>query len=220
VLGKLRIVLESCSASLPSERQPVAGRLAKAAGDFRSEILEAFLTDWGERAFPARARVGDFFWGRESMVAETMAWALQIDELPLARRMALLREVQARLLDGEPKGMRQAESPTTGGGGPAGERENGGFWFALQGPLTAAVAGLDAETARELAERMGLRRHAEAWPGEWIGAWSGPDSFNSPAFGLSDAVAPYVHPFPLYCAHAHAWPLWCALKACGKLHFT
>ncbi len=110
--------------------------------------------------------------------------------------------IRQRVYDDEPCGARQREKP--------GIRENGGIWFALNGPLVDALAAYDPDAAREALEKLTCRRRAQTYPDRWIGQWSCGDSIHS--HHLDDPekagrVASYLYPMPVFCAHAHAWPL-------------
>jgi cellobiose phosphorylase len=189
------------------------GVLRAALNDYRGGLLQAFLADWGDRPFVARAYAGNEAVGLDEMYFEPQPYVLALPEVPLARRRALWKEIKRRVWDGEKKGARQREVP--------GSRENGGFWFALNGPLAVNLRDVDRRAAEECLQRMTLTRHAQDYPDYWIGMWSAPDSFDSscvsPAVSASDQddftaqgglVPRYVQPFPVFCAHAHAWPLY------------
>jgi cellobiose phosphorylase len=104
-------------------------------------------------------------------------------------------------------GARQIERPTPRSATPAGSRENGGFWYALNGPLILGIATFDRNAAEALLRRMTFANYARSFPNYWTGQWSASDSLDSsllPTNGLSTAIP--------YCAHAHAWPLYCYLR--------
>ena len=89
----------------------------------------------------------------------------------------------------------------------AGSRENGGFWYALNGPLILGVATFDRQAAGELLKKMTFANYARRFPEYWTGQWAASDSLDSsllPSEGLSGNW--------IYCAHAHAWPLYCYLR--------
>ena len=116
-------------------------------------------------------------------------------------------ELQNRLLANEAFGPRQIEKPTPRSGTPQGSRENGGFWYALNGPVVLGVATFDPAAARDLLRRMTFSNFAAHFPDYWTGRWSASDSLDSsllPTTGLSTGIP--------WCAHAHAWPLYCYLR--------
>ena len=98
-----------------------------------------------------------------------------------------------------------------GDGQERGSRENGGFWWALNGPVILGVASFDLQEAKRLLSRMTLAHAAEAFPDWWTVYWSAADNLESslmPGFGLADQS--WVWPeAPVFCAHPHAWPLYC-----------
>ncbi len=51
-------------------------------------------------------------------------------------------------------GARQIEKPVQQPGTPSGTRENGGFWYALNGPLILGVMTFNREAARSLLRKM------------------------------------------------------------------
>jgi len=123
------------------------------------------------------------------------------------RKRVLLTEVQHRVLDSEKMGARQIEKPLVHPGTPQGSRENGGFWYALHGPLVLGADTIDHELAESLLKRMTFANYAKYFPEYWTGRWSASDSLDSsllPSEGLAANIT--------YCAHAHAWPLYCYIR--------
>jgi cellobiose phosphorylase len=188
--------------------QPEASELVAAMLDFRAELLEAWMSDLGDRPFSRRAwtdsttSIGD-----DDMWLEPQGFALLIPEMPVERKRVLLTEVQRRLLASERLGARQIERPLVHPGTPEGSRENGGFWFALHGPLVLGTATIDRDAAEGLLKRMTFANFATSFPEYWTGQWSASDSIDSsllPSEGLAQNIT--------YCAHAHAWPLYCYLR--------
>lgn len=107
---------------------------------------------------------------------------------------------------GEALGPRQIEKPMLRPGTPEGSRENGGFWYVLNGPTILGVATFNPAAVRDLLRRMTFSNYADHYPDYWIGRWSASDSLDSSLLltaGLSTAIP--------WCAHAHAWPLYCYL---------
>ena len=118
-----------------------------------------------------------------------------------------VRGDEARLIKGEAIGPKQIEKTIDKPGTRAGSRENGGFWYALTGPVILGVAGFDHEAAFELLRKQTFGNYARQFPQYWTGQWSASDSLDSaalPTAGLSQNI--------VYCAHAHAWPLHCYLR--------
>jgi cellobiose phosphorylase len=176
--------------------------------EYRIGLARAFLLDQGTRTFPRRAwiRPGEVY-GENDLLLEPVGFAMLMPEFNEQRKRALFAEVQRRLLAGEALGARQIEKPLDKPGTKAGSRENGGFWYALNGPLILGVATFDREAAMDLLKRMTFANFARRFPRYWAGRWSASDSLDSsllPSEGLSEN--------PVYCAHAHAWPLYCYLR--------
>ncbi|MFP4353152.1 MAG: hypothetical protein ACLFTU_10010 [Puniceicoccaceae bacterium] len=202
VLGRVADALEAVA-----EWAAAAGRsadveaLAAAARAYRAELLEAVLKEMRGRDFITRAYVGENAVGRDELFFEPQPWLLMIPELK-DRHAAIWKAIRDRVWADEPCGARQRETP--------GQRENGGIWFALNGPLVEALNGLDASLAREALEKLTCRRRASTYPERWAGQWSLGDSLHS--HRLQDPeqrgfMSSYLHPCPVFCAHAHAWPL-------------
>lgn len=223
VLGALADALEGLRPGSGASAATLdeARRLARALRAARATLLDAFLKDWGDADFPVRARIGrDLVIGDKELFLEPLGFILGLPEIPEERRRRLWTLIQERLMNGESLGARQRETP--------GSRENGGIWHALNGNLVTGLAKLDPAAARAFAEHMGLRRHRQCFPGQWVGQWSGGDSHDPSATRAPDKaadgsfrwdgdyggagdtagrVSPYLYPFPVFCAHAHAWPL-------------
>ncbi len=187
---------------------PQGDELTAAMREYRGEILDAYLRDFGTRPFPRRAYIErDRAHGDGEMWLEPQGFTLLIPELDRDRKERLWGEIQRRLLAGEAMGARQIERPAPQVGTEAGSRENGGFWYALNGPLILGVATFDREAAAELLKKMTFASYARRFPQYWTGQWAASDSLDSsllPSEGLSGNL--------VYCAHAHAWPLYCYLR--------
>ena len=217
VLGDLARELERARPALPAE----LGTLVAAMREHRARLLAAFLADWGSRPFPRRIYVrGSEAFGEDEMWLEPQAFSLLIPELPAARKRALFAEVERRLMKGEALGARQIERPKAHPGWEAGSRENGGFWYALNGPLILGVDSFDHVTAVTMLKRIGYTSYAKRFPCYWAGQWSAADNLESsliPTEGLPDQTWTFFES-PVYCAHAHAWPLYCyyRLRAGGR----
>jgi cellobiose phosphorylase len=65
-----------------------------------------------------------------------------------------------------------------------------------------------------LLRHISMDTFAKTFPDYWAGQWTAPECFNSvvsgPLVGLPRTeVGGMFTSFPAYCAHAHAWPLYC-----------
>ncbi|MDX2110439.1 MAG: hypothetical protein SFY80_09390 [Verrucomicrobiota bacterium] len=214
VLDRLARGLEGARGAVPATLQPRCDRLAAAARAFRAELLPPFLDLFKDRDYCPKGRLGDEVFGDAPIILEPQGWALLITELPLEKRTRILAKVRERLLSGELKGARLlSEYIPWFHSSPPWTRDNGGVWYALNGPLTMGALMIDREFGNELIKRQTLAHHAINYPHSWPGTWTASDCFNSslaPAPGGSDH---YTRMFPAYCAHAHAWPLYLALIA-------
>ena len=184
------------------------GELTAAMREYRGELLEAWNRDLGSRDFPRRAWMDATTpLGEDNMWLEPQGYTLLIPEYSAKKKRALYAQLDRRLLGNEVPGPRQIEKPTPQSGTPQGSRENGGFWYALNGPVVLGVATFDTAAALGLLKRMTFANYAEHFPDYWTGRWSASDSLDSsllPTQGLSTAIP--------WCAHAHAWPLYCYLR--------
>jgi cellobiose phosphorylase len=181
--------------------------IASAVTLYRAQLLKAFVRDWGSRPFPKRMYFQNKAVGENDMWLEPQGFTLLIPEIPVERKRALWAEMQTRLIKGEAMGPKQIEKPVEQPGTAAGRREDGGFWYALTGPVVLGVAGFDRDAAMELLRKQTFANFAKRFPHYWAGQWSASDSLDSaslPTEGLSQNI--------VYCAHAHAWPLYCYLR--------
>jgi cellobiose phosphorylase len=184
-----------------------AGELASAVTQHRTQLLGAFMKDWGSRPFPKRMYFQNKAVGEDQMWLEPQGFTLLIPEVPAERKRALWAEMQTRLIKGEAMGPKQIEKPVDQPGTPAGRRENGGFWYALTGPVILALAEFDHDAAVELLRKQTFANFTRRFPQYWTGQWSAADALDAsilPTEGLSGNI--------VYCAHAHAWPLYCYLR--------
>ena len=205
------VILGDLAATLERQGMAVSGdgaQLAAGLRQHREGLREAFLRDWGTRPFPRRMYFqGGRPVGEDEMWLEPQGFTLLIPELPAERKRALYREIQERLMKGEALGAKQIEKPVHKLDTPPGSRENGGFWYALNGPLVLGVAGFAPEEAQKLLRRMTFSSFARRFPAYWTGQWTACDALDSaslPTEGLSVYIP--------YCAHAHAWPLYLYLR--------
>jgi len=203
ILGDIAAMLDAYA--------PNSGDLAAAIREHRARLFRAFLRDLGARPFSRRLwlRPGEAY-GENEMWLEPQGFMLLMSDVPRDRKQELFDELKRRLLAGEALGARQIEKPVAKPGTPGGSRENGGFWYALNGPLILGVATFDRDAAMALLRQMSFANFARRFPQYWTGQWSASDSLDSsllPTEGLSGN--------PVYCAHAHAWPLYCYLRLQG-----
>ena len=179
---------------------------------YRKNLLEAFLKDMDGRDFPRRMYFNGAAYGENNMFLEPQGFTLQIRELSEKKKRRLYTEMQHRVYKGERIGAREQENPEfTDEQFDWGSRENGGFWWALNGPAILGVASFDPAEARSLLENMTLKHLSESFPEYWCSWWSSADTLESsliPAEGLTDQTMDFWR-FPVFCAHPHAWILYC-----------
>lgn len=191
-------------------------RLAVSMSQYRSRILAAFMADLGDRAFPRRMYFNGKPYGDDNMFLEPQGFTLQMNELPVKRKRILYAEMLQRVYAGETLGAREQQAPELDGdnGFERGSRENGGFWWALNGPVIIGVAQFDKAEAHRLLNQMTLRHLSEVFPQYWSSYWSAADQVESaliPEVGLPDQTDTYAN-IPVYCAHPHAWIPYCYYK--------
>lgn len=173
--------------------------------EYRAELLEAFLQDWGDRPFPLRY----YFTGERLEVGNRYVWlqpvayALQIPEVSPEKKQRALRHVNSRLLEGEALGPRVRQDMEQGHYAPGGEGENGGFWYVPNSQFILGVATVDRQQAWDLYHRMSLRNQAEEYPGFWPGYWTSSDTVAS---SISDAEG-MIKGLP-FCALPHGYLLY------------
>jgi len=202
------VILGDLAAAIDALPDPSASELTAAMREYRAEIQSAWDRDLDDRVFPRRAWM-DYKTplGEDDMWLEPQGYTLLIPEFSVERKRQLFTQLQQRLLPGEVMGARQIEKPAANSVSTPGSRENGGFWYALNGPLILGVATFDRPAAKDLLRRTTFSNYAEYFPNYWTGRWSASDSLDSsllPTNGLSTAIP--------WCAHAHAWPLYCYLR--------
>jgi cellobiose phosphorylase len=168
-------------------------------------------TIWEGRDFLPRVLLpGGEVWGGDDLFLEPQVFALLDAYMPLDAKKALWQRIRSSVLDGEPLGARQRESPPDFDHFKSGNRENGGIWYALNGPLIVALAGFAPEDARKLLQRNTLAHHAATFPDQWPGIWSSSDNLESglrATAGMPDPESIWSD-MPIYCAHPHAWPVY------------
>lgn len=209
-----------------AEYEGQLNRLAESVEFYRNRVGEAFLKDMEGRTFPRRMYFAGKPYGEDNMFLEPQGYTLQIRELTTAQKKALYHEMCRRVYAGEKLGAREQETPEFEDSGfDKGSRENGGFWWALNGPVIVGVAGFDKEEAWKLLNKMTLQNFAKEFPQYWSSYWSAADNLESsliPEEGLPDQTDAYAN-IPVYCAHPHAWILYCyyRIKECtAELLFT
>ncbi|WP_429374175.1 GH36-type glycosyl hydrolase domain-containing protein [Paenibacillus sp. DS2015] len=195
--------------------RPKIEKLCKSMKLYRSSVLEAFMKDLGDRTFPRRMYFNGKAYGDDNMFLEPQGYTLLIDELPEPRKKVLYNEMLQRVYSGEKLGAREQETPEFEDEHfDKGSRENGGFWWALNGPVILGVSQFDKAEARRLIKNMTFSNYAKSFPEYWSSYWSAADNVESsliPEEGLPDQSNDYSN-IPVFCAHPHAWILYCWLR--------
>lgn len=190
-------------------------RLCKSMRLYRENILQAYLDDMCGRKFPRRMYFNGKPYGDDNMFLEPQGFTLQIDVFPKSRKRSLYEEMIKRVYQGEKLGAREQEKPEFEDESfDKGSRENGGFWWALNGPVIIGVSQFDKEEAVKLLKNMTLQNLSKNFPQYWSSYWSAADNLESsliPEEGLPDQSMTYAN-IPVYCAHPHAWILYCYYK--------
>lgn len=212
-IPELKKHLEHVSALPEFKAMTVDIKLAAESMEFyRQNLYQAYMQDWGERAFPRRIYINhEMVFGEDQMYLEPQGFTLQLEDLSLEKKKALFAEIENRLIKGEALGARQQEKPMSNESLVGGSRENGGFWYALNGPLIIGVNTFDQEKSWELLKKITFENFSSSFPNYWSGYWSAPDNIESsliPTEGLPDQKWLWGDS-PVYCAHSHAWPLYC-----------
>lgn len=183
---------------------------------YEQVVDSAFLKDLGNRSFPRRMYFAGDPIGDNNMFLEPLGYMLQIKDLSLERKQALYAEMQKRIYAGEKLGARQQQTPEFEAYGlENGSRENGGFWYSLNGPVIAGMKDVDKAEAWRLFRNMTFANYSKQFPHYWTSYWSASDNEESsmmgPQEGLADQSLDYYE-IPVYCAHPHAWLLYCYYK--------
>lgn len=211
IFGTLLASFHAAKSALPAIKKHLS-LLIESISLYREKVLSAYMKDWGARTFPRRMYFAHQAYGEENMFLEPMGYTLLIPELSEEIKRTLYDEMQKRVYSGEALGARQQEDPEfSDDGQERGSRENGGFWWALNGPVVMGVSTFDKEEAWKLLQNMTLRHFSECFPEYWSAYWTAADNQESslmPGEGLSDQSFFYGQ-YPAYCAHPHAWLLFC-----------
>jgi cellobiose phosphorylase len=179
---------------------------------YRFSILDAFIKDMGNRTFPRRMYFNGKAYGDDNMFLEPQGYTLLIDEFSDEKKRVLYNEMLNRIYSGEKLGAREQQVPEFEDEHfDKGSRENGGFWWALNGPVIMGVSQFDKAEAMHLLRNMTFDNYSKAFPSYWSSYWSAADNIESsliPEEGLPDQSEAYAN-IPVFCAHPHAWILYC-----------
>ena len=195
-----------------TKSDPLYKNLAESMRLYREKQLQAFLKDLGDRSFPRRMYFGQKAYGEENMYLEPMGFTLQIRELSDEFKRNMLEEMKNRVYLNEKIGARQQQDPEFEVKGfiEKGSNTNGGVWWALNGPIVVGVGTFDRMEAEKLLKKMTWASFTENFPQYWSSYWSSADSLHSSLLP-TDGLPGFLNQ-PVFCAHPHAWVLYCYCK--------
>lgn len=185
---------------------------------FEQSNRDAFYKDLQNRSFSRRLYLSNNeALGDQDMHIEPQIFLMQDKKFPQEKKKILWNEIKKRLLDKELLGPRQRERGIPNAPYIPGTGENGGLWHALTGPLVIGLASIDRKAATTLLERMTFTHFAKCYPDYWVGHWTSPDTLNTFESGEIAGLPRngdngFWFNFAAYCAHSHAWPLYCYLR--------
>lgn len=212
ILERLTEELQQYAREKEGKAAADAEKLAESMKLYQENVFSAFMEDLGERTFPRRMYFAGKPYGEENMFLEPMGYTLLMKNFPLERKEKLYEEMKKRLYEGEILGAREQENPEFESDTyEKGSRENGGFWWALNGPVIMGLSTFAPEEAEKRLKQMTLKHLAEVKPEFWSSYWSAADNLESALIienGLPDQTDIYAD-MPVYCAHPHAWILYC-----------
>ena len=158
-------------------------------------------------------------YGDDRLHLEPQPWAILAGVLDDAQSDTVLGEIDAQLREGSPLGARllaQGDGPQ-----PLGESTQGGVWLSITHTLIWAAAQRDRGLAWDEFVRNTLHNHTQTYPDVWVGAWSGPDAYNSdwssrPGWTWDlPALNVFGQVWPVQNVHAHSQPLLSFLRLAG-----
>lgn len=215
VLAVLPALIEGLKAYSAGKKEQPAAELIDGLVRYRAAVYESLMKDMEGRSFAPRCYIGfdddpALRFGEKTLCLEPQIFLLQMEDFPKERKEILWKEILDKNLSMEKNGARTREIPLWDKGGHG---EDGGIWFSHQGGLIAGLATFNMQAAWELLRKLTFHRFAEEYPDYWLGHWTFADSLEST---LSDREGLYHFwtegAFQPFCAHAHAWMLYCYYK--------
>ncbi|HUT51907.1 MAG TPA: hypothetical protein VM658_00815 [bacterium] len=197
---------------------------ARTANDYLDRMRVALNAAWaGDHLIRSWSGLGKPY-GDDVIFLEPQAWALLAQgTLPPEREKVMVDTIVKRLKEPSVLGMIISNSVSGSLTTRKGEQEEGGIWFAINGPAAVALSRFDQQLGWDEVKRNTLAWHASVYPGTWYGIWSGPDAWNS---AVSDRPAetwymknPIMNTgpqmYPIQNAHAHCQTLWAIARLAG-----
>jgi len=203
---------------------PFFAQLADAAGDhafaagvraegaaLRRVVAGQWTGHWFNRGYKGNAP-----YGVDALYLNAQPWALLSGAATPAR--AVTDATNVRDLLSRPSPIGAASESRSQGYGRAREEGNGtagtgGVWYALNGLAVWAFGAVDPALAYREYRDNTHAAYAQAYPDNWFGVLSGPDSYNS--FESPRAGQAALMDYPVQDAHAHAWQLYDTYKEAG-----
>ena len=190
-------------------------RIVESMKLFHQGVLNAFMKELEGRTYSKRMYYYGQSYGDENMFLEPQGYMMQMKELSLEQKKALYDEMKGRVYAGEKLGAREQQKPQfIDNEFDPGSRENGGFWYALNGPVIIGLSSFDKIEAMKTLKMMTFDNFSRKFPNYWTSYWSAADNIESsliPGEGLPDQTGNFYCQ-PVFCAHAHAWPLYCYFR--------
>lgn len=196
---------------------------AQEADALAAELTQAVASEWNGRWFRRAYGPGVGPIGEDDMWLEVQPWAMLCGAASKAQAFKLMEVLDNGARAGSPVGARvkwPIKTMPQPGTWPLGEGTNGGTWFSINMTLIWAYSRWDRARAIDELDRMTLHRHTQAYPDQWIGTLSGPDSYNSPESARPGQTWSATHEhamqaFPIGNMHAHGQPLLSYLRVLG-----
>ncbi len=192
------------------------------AREFTSQLIAALQAQWREPGWLNRSYSGlGYEYGDREFYLEPQVWALLAGNVfRSGQEETLIGNIREYLMEPSKLGMMISISREGSLTTKVGEQEEGGIWFAINGPGIAAISLHDGELAYNELKKNTLRWHAETYPELWMGIWSGPDAFNSvyserpgETWTLGNSSGPQE--YPVMNAHPHAQILYAIAHLAG-----
>lgn len=177
-------------------------------------LVGVTAAQWTGRWFN-RGYKGSTPYGVDSLYLNTQPWAILSGAATITQAITDDNNIKTLLSQPSPIGA-ASESTSQGpsGEGGTGTGSTGGIWYSLNGPTVWAFAALDPALAYQEYKNNTHATYAQAYPTNWWGVLSGPDSYDSFEAGASAGQA-FQMDYPVQDTHAHAWPLYDTFKLSG-----
>ena len=181
----------------------LARQASAEAAALRQVVARQWTGHWFNRGYQgARA------YGVDSLYLNAQPWAILSGAATRGRAPSVARSIGTLLSDPSPIGA--ASQSRSQGYGPAREKANGtgttgGVWFALNGPDVWALGPVNPALAYREYKDTTHAAYAQAYPGNWFGVLSGPDSYDS--FESATAGQPSIPMYPVQDSLSSAWEL-------------